>query len=375
MASAKLNVEVMLHSYSNPTSEVCNGGNCDGLFGTCDNVFIFCLRIIRHSSCSGMTTTDDLEDDDFSFTPANIATLEIRNPLIFSNLTVTVCNNLWLNFTVFLLFIYFWKYLFLQDTMELYIRIEDDDFFSRSDHVDDIIVPLDRTLGLKSTFTPPTTYNGTCRKANITISLRISSNCLANKYGPTCSVNCTDLPNQYYCNYLGEIQCLGNFATPDCTQCLPTYYTSTCSVQCFPTTSRCMIMNYQCDQSTGQKVCSSNYKGVDCDSCQDNYYGNCCNTFCLPSPNRYTCDSDGNKVCEGNFKPPDCTECENGFQGPDCNTCATDYYPPNTCNVYCRPQNDSNGHYICDPTTGEIICLPGYTGALTMCTEIIGNFH
>ena len=89
-ASATLNVEVMLHSYSNPTSEDCDGGNCEGLIGTCDNVFTFCLRTVGGSSCLARITTDELENDDFTFTPTTLDALGISNPLVFSNIAVMV---------------------------------------------------------------------------------------------------------------------------------------------------------------------------------------------------------------------------------------------------------------------------------------------
>ena len=91
-ASATLNVEVMLHSYTNPTSEDCNGGNCeDESDGICDNVFTFCLRTVGRSSCLATITTDELENMDiFTFTPTITNILDISNPLVFSNIEVTV---------------------------------------------------------------------------------------------------------------------------------------------------------------------------------------------------------------------------------------------------------------------------------------------
>ncbi|CAH2054719.1 unnamed protein product, partial [Iphiclides podalirius] len=41
-------------------------------------------------------------------------------------------------------------------------------------------------------------------------------------------------------------------------------------------------------------------------------------------------------------------------------TCAAHYYGPG-CEVFCRPRNDSFGHYTCSPA-GEIVCRPGWTG-------------
>ena len=92
-ATATLNVEVMLQSYINPTSEVCKGGNCDVLGGACDIIFTFCLRTVGSSSCLATTTTDDVVDDNFAFSSQIVNDLGINNPLVFSNLTVSVSTD------------------------------------------------------------------------------------------------------------------------------------------------------------------------------------------------------------------------------------------------------------------------------------------
>ena len=43
-------------------------------------------------------------------------------------------------------------------------------------------------------------------------------------------------------------------------------------------------------------------------------------------------------------------------------TCDTDYYG-SLCTVYCLAQDDTSGHYTCDPMTGSIICNDGFTGS------------
>ena len=176
-------------------------------------------------------------------------------------------------------------------------------------------------------------------------------------YGSGCSVTCIDQTNQYFCNYLGERQCLGNFAAPDCTQCLPTYFTSTCSVQCIPPSGQCV--NYECDPDTGERVCVGNFEGANCDTCMENYYMPCCSKLCIPPTDNHACNSSGELNCHGNFKLPNCSECIEGFQGPNCETCVEDYYPTGTCNVFCQPQNN----FTCD-SSGNLVCLPD-----RMCTE------
>ena len=160
-----------------------------------------------------------------------------------------------------------YELLHYQDPMKLFITIDDNDIGSR-ERVDQILITFDRNLRQNSTFSSPSTISGTYERANLTISYRIRSRCPANMYGPTCSERCVDQPGQYYCSYLGERQCMGNFAPPQCETCVP------------------------------------------------------------------------------------------------------DYYPPNTCDILCRPRDDSQGHYTCNRTTGEKICLPGFTNPASDCTEV-----
>ena len=256
---------------------------------------------------------------------------------------------------------------YTQGQLELVIGIDDDDFLD-DDPVDEIRISFDRMLRLSSSFSPQSTYTGVCGRARITISFRISSNCPLNMYGPSCSVTCMDQTNQYFCNYLGERQCLGNFAAPDCTQCLPTYFTSTCSVQCIPPSGQCV--NFECHPDTGERVCLGNFEGANCDTCIENYYTPCCSTQCIPLTEKTYCNTNGELKCRGNFKLPNCSECVEGFQGSDCDTCASDYYPPNTCEVFCQPRDDSQGHFTCD-SDGNPVCLPGFTNVASMCTEEI----
>ena len=54
--------------------------------------------------------------------------------------------------------------------------------------------------------------------------------------------------------------------------------------------------------------------------------------------------------------------------------CTNDNYYGNNCSVYCKPQNDeSAGHYSCNETTGEKICLLGYVDPDSNCTCPVSN--
>ena len=324
-ATASFNVEMMLHSYSNPTHGYCGGQHCEGLLGQfflgdCDNAFTFCLRrsTAGNSSCVSSTSTSVVRNnDDFTFTSDILNTLGITNPLVFSNLLVTV--SYLVDTDIYSLYscpihTYMYDLSHYQGPLELLITIYDDDGIFGRHVVDQILIPFNSSLSLSSIFSSPSTHTGTCQKASLTLSYRITSNCPANMYGPSCSEVCVPQMDRSYCNYLGERQCSVNLAPPECETCLPDYYPP-----------------------------------------------NICDILCQNDPHgHFTCDpATGQRQCIGNLAPP------------ECETCLPDYYPPNTCDTFCRPRDDSQGHFTCDPTTGEKICLPGFTNIASDCTEVI----
>ena len=97
VASATLNVEVTLVSYSNPTSQDCRDCHCEASCqastgsGTCDNVFSFCLRNVGSPSCFTTIVTEEIHNDSFLFsTPEIINILGIANPLTYSGIRTSV---------------------------------------------------------------------------------------------------------------------------------------------------------------------------------------------------------------------------------------------------------------------------------------------
>ena len=79
-------------SYNNPTSEDCDGGNCEGVpGGTCDNRFIFCVRERGSSVCLvTVSSNDDIESDSLTFTPSELSDLDLANPVVFNSVPVEV---------------------------------------------------------------------------------------------------------------------------------------------------------------------------------------------------------------------------------------------------------------------------------------------
>ena len=87
-----LRVDLDLVSYSNPTSEDCDGGNCEGVLGgTCDNRFSFCVREVGSFLCLvTLTSTSDIEDDSFTFSTAELGDLGLGNPMRFNSVQAAV---------------------------------------------------------------------------------------------------------------------------------------------------------------------------------------------------------------------------------------------------------------------------------------------
>ena len=225
------------------------------------------------------------------------------------------------------------------------------------DLVDTITIPFGSELRANAEFSPSTTHSGSCGRASITVSVSITSLCPPNMYGPQCDQECVERAGQNTCNYLGQQQCLGNHAPPDCDECTMVGF-----------------------QAPGCITCAPDY-----------YPAGICTTFCRPrndSLGHFTCNSLGERVClsgyidpstncvtcAGNFREPDCTTCEDNFQGTNCDTCIPNYYPAGVCNTFCQPRNDSLGHYTCD-SFGRRVCLPGYTDSDTNCVTCTGNFR
>lgn len=115
----------------------------------------------------------------------------------------------------------------VQAPLDLTVYVYDLDLDSENDLIEVITVPFDN-LRLSSSFSSPMTYNRRCGTATIRISLRITSNCPVNMYGPSCTETCIEEPDLTFCDYLGELQCIGNFQLPNCTECLDGFRGSDC---------------------------------------------------------------------------------------------------------------------------------------------------
>lgn len=197
------------------------------------------------------------------------------------------------------------------------------------DFVDQFVISLDKQQRADATFSTPTSYRGECGRADIVVSINITSLCPTNTFGPQCNRIYGEGVNPSTCNYLGECDCHTGFQAPDCADCSPDYYPpNICDVFCQPRNDN--ECHYTCNPSSGAMECLPMYTDL----------SNCCGS------------------CIGNFREPNCTQCD------------PNYYPQGTCNIFCLARNDSGGHYTCDPVTGDKICLAGYEDPTTDCTQV-----
>ena len=105
--------------------------------------------------------------------------------------------------------------------------------------------------------------------------------------------------------------------------------------------------------------------------CPSNRYGPQCTHECINLQRKTFCNYIGDTIDLCPYGA-DCV-CEGNFLEPNCILCDEIYYPPDLCNVQCIPQDNSFGHYTCDPQSGNIVCLEGYTDPLTFCVNNEGD--
>ncbi|CAI8030531.1 hypothetical protein GBAR_LOCUS17302 [Geodia barretti] len=144
-----------------------------------------------------------------------------------------------------------------------------------------------------------------------------------------------------------------NPGDPDCTAGIQTRVIFVCNKDA-QWINRDVTFYIEVDKETCFFNIVAQYSGA-CYKAHSNIVGwtvNCLDEYVDPSTNCTT--------CRGNLKEPDCNECDDHFEGSDCTFCEPNYYPRNDCSVICIPQNNSDGHYKCDPFTGNRVCLEGY---------------
>ena len=153
------------------------------------------------------------------------------------------------------------------------MEVTDEDF-GGDDPVDSITIPFSSDWTANSQFNPSITGFETCGRASLTVSIRIFSNCPPNMYGPQCTQECIQRPNNNTC---GVVSCIGNYKEPDCIEC------------------------------------DNNFVGINCDVCAQNYYPQgVCDVSCIPHDDfggHYTCNPvTGERKCLDGYTNPE-TNC------------------------------------------------------------------
>ncbi|KAK0069574.1 protein jagged-1b [Biomphalaria pfeifferi] len=234
-----------------------------------------------------------------------------------------------------------------------------------------------------------------------------NKNCKENYYGPNCeqyckaSYQCGSTGGQYYCDELtGMKVCMFGWTGPQCDQRDPnanhavpcprstcrnggSCYNSTCC--CLPgfTGSLCHIEILECESNPclNDAVCSDLINGYLC-TCKNGFTGTNCeleqkNPIVKNNTDEYgdpcedvTCLNGGNCLTIGK-KDFFCMCSGERYVGTYCDKeiaprspnpyCPMHYYG-NNCTTKCIEENSEKGHYLCDPTNGQIICRCGWTG-------------
>ena len=99
----------------------------------------------------------------------------------------------------------------MQGTVRLLIEVEDYDFLSSNEHVDDIYATI--TLTPSSSFTLRRAYTGMHRNSRIELSFQLQ--CTNNFYGSNCTTHCVarnDNGGHYSCGSNGEMICLSGWS-------------------------------------------------------------------------------------------------------------------------------------------------------------------
>lgn len=194
----------------------------------------------------------------------------------------------------------------MQRALDFFVVVKDDDVLN-DDEIDEFIIPLDKQLRANSEFSSSNTYFGSCGRAIIVVSFKITSLCQTNTYGPQCNQVCIEQPGQNTCNYLGEPNCLNNYAPPNCDECITGYQ--------FPGCTNCVghFKEPNCTE------CDQNFQGLHCNMCANHYFPEeVCNVFCDPrndSGGHFRCDPvTGEKICLAGYRDPptNCIKLEQG---------------------------------------------------------------
>ncbi|XP_052593935.1 usherin [Peromyscus californicus insignis] len=121
-------------------------------------------------------------------------------------------------------------------------------------------------------------------------------------------------------------------------------------------------VNQLCNPLSGQCECKKEAKGLTCDTCRENFYGlagsacKACDCSVTGSQAGTTCDAEtGQCVCQSNVGGRQCDQCLEGYFSLQQNS-----FLCLPCN--CEKTGTVNGSLLCDKSSGQCLCKSGVTG-------------
>ncbi|XP_065196194.1 uncharacterized protein LOC135827668 [Sycon ciliatum] len=170
----------------------------------------------------------------------------------------------------------------------------------------------------------------------------------------------------------GTCYCKPSITSSVCDRCIDNYYQATGKVSgcaaCSCDSARTVVGNTSCDGRTGICNCLPNFSGFRCQYCSLGFFdlsAGCPACSCSAEGSLHAvCDqaNNGQCACKPGSSGFDCAQCLPGFfkQNSTSQSCATskDGQPCQDCR--CSPVGSKSSQ--CSVTSGECLCLPGYTG-------------
>lgn len=173
-----------------------------------------------------------------------------------------------------------------------------------------------------------------------------------------------------FCNpFTGQCECKDGMQGLLCDTCVPQFYGMSGSGVCTPCACSPIgsVPGTSCDPVTGQCKCKPHVEGRRCDVCRDGYHsldsGN--SLGCLPCGCEVKGTVNGSGVCNGTTGQ---CPCKSNVEGLRCYRCSAHTYNLSFANAKhgCQPCHCDPAGIVpatmCDPGSGQCVCLPTRNG-------------